>query len=48
MCPGARRLGAGGALIVLRFAPLARLRPVLGYNTFWEHVLGSCTQRCVL
>jgi hypothetical protein len=28
---GPRRLGAGGALTVLRFAPLARLRPVLGF-----------------
>jgi hypothetical protein len=26
-----RRLGAGGALTVLRFAPLARLRPVPGF-----------------
>jgi hypothetical protein len=31
-----RRLGAGGALTVLRFAPLARLRPVPGYNAFWS------------
>jgi hypothetical protein len=30
--PVPRRLGAGGALTVLRFAPLARLRPMLGYN----------------
>jgi hypothetical protein len=30
--PRPRRLGAGGALTDLRFAPLARLRPVLGYN----------------
>jgi hypothetical protein len=30
--PRPRRLGAGGALTVLRFAPLVRLRPVLGYN----------------
>jgi hypothetical protein len=43
-----RRLGAGGALTILRFAPLARLRPVPGYNTFRERVPGSCTQRCVL
>jgi hypothetical protein len=26
-----RRLGAGAPLTVLRFAPLARLRPVLGF-----------------
>jgi hypothetical protein len=30
--PGARRLGAGAPLTVLRFAPLARLRPVLGFH----------------
>jgi hypothetical protein len=29
--PGARRLGAGAPLTVLRFAPLARLHPVLGF-----------------
>jgi hypothetical protein len=30
--PGARRLGAGAPLTVLRFAPLARLHPVLGFH----------------
>ena len=40
-----RRLGAGGALTVLRFAPLARLRPVLDYNACLERVPGSCVQR---
>ena len=48
ICPRARRLGAGGTLTVLRFAPLARLRPVPGFNAHWELVLGSCTQVCVL
>ena len=43
-----RWLGAGGTLTVLWFAPLARLRPVPGYNAHWERVPGSCTQRCVL
>jgi hypothetical protein len=43
-----RRLGAGGALTVLRFAPLARNRSVPGYNAHWERVPGSCTQRCDL
>jgi hypothetical protein len=32
MCPGARRLGAGAPITVLQFAPLARLRPVLGFH----------------
>jgi hypothetical protein len=36
---GARRLGAGGALTVLQFAPLARLRPVLGFNVHF----GACS-----
>jgi hypothetical protein len=39
-----RRLGAGGALTVLRFAPLARLRPVPGYNARLERVPGSCAK----
>ena len=30
-CPGARRLGDGAPLIVLQFAPLARLRLVPGF-----------------
>jgi hypothetical protein len=37
--PGARRLGAGGALTVLRFAPLARLHPVPGFNVHF----GACS-----
>jgi hypothetical protein len=41
ICPSARRLGAGGALTVLRFAPLARLHPVPGYNARLERVPGS-------
>jgi hypothetical protein len=40
MCPVLRRLGAGGALTVLRFAPLARLCPVPG---FYAH-FGACCQ----
>ena len=39
--PVPRRLGAGGALTVLRFALLARLRPVLGFNARLECVLSS-------
>jgi hypothetical protein len=31
MCPRARRLGAGAPITVLQFAPLVRLRPVLGF-----------------
>jgi hypothetical protein len=48
MCPGARQLGAGAPITVLHFAPLARLRPLLGLNMNLERVLGSSTQRCVL
>jgi hypothetical protein len=38
-CPRAWRLGAGGALTVLQFAPLARLRPVPGFNVHF----GACS-----
>jgi hypothetical protein len=31
ICPRARRLGDGGALTVLQFAPLVQLRPVPGF-----------------
>jgi hypothetical protein len=48
ICPRPRWLGAGGALTVLRFAPLAQLRPVLGYNARLERVPGSCVERCRL
>ena len=48
MCPGARRLGAGGALIVLQFAQLFGCARVLGLNMNLERVLGSSTQRCIL
>jgi hypothetical protein len=40
ICPSARRLGAGGALTVLQFAPLARLRPVPGLNAHF----GACSR----
>jgi hypothetical protein len=43
-----RQLGAGGALTVLRFAPLARFRPVLGYNACLERVPGSWLEKCRL
>jgi hypothetical protein len=33
--PGARRLGAGVPLTILRFAPLARLRLVLGFHALY-------------
>jgi hypothetical protein len=33
--PGARRLGAGAPLTILRFAPLARLHPVLGFHALY-------------
>jgi hypothetical protein len=31
-CPSARRLGAGAPITILQFAPLAWLRPVLGFH----------------
>jgi hypothetical protein len=43
MCPGARRLGAGGALTVLQFAPFSVARCWV-LNTLLERVLGSSTQ----
>ena len=46
--PVPRRLGAGGALTVLWFAPLALLRPVLGFNARLERVLGSWFGKCRL
>jgi hypothetical protein len=39
-----RPLGVGGALTILRFAPLVWLHPVPGYNAHWERVPGSCAK----
>jgi hypothetical protein len=39
ICPRAWRLGAGGTLTILRFAPLARLSPVPGFNAHF----GACS-----
>jgi hypothetical protein len=34
-CPGVRRLGVGAPITVLQFAPLARLRSVLGFHAIY-------------
>jgi hypothetical protein len=39
ICPSAWRLGAGGALTVLQFAPLVRNCSVLGFNVHF----GACS-----
>jgi hypothetical protein len=43
-----RRLGAGGALTVLQFAPLARLCPVLGFYALNGVCAGFTRQGCIL
>jgi hypothetical protein len=47
-CPGARRLGAGAPITVLQFAPLARLRPVLGFHALNCVCARFMKQGCVL
>jgi hypothetical protein len=48
MCPGARRLGAGAPITVLQFAPLARLRSVLGFYAIYCMCARFIGQGCVL
>jgi hypothetical protein len=46
--PGARRLGAGAPITILQFAPLARLRSVLGFYAIYCVCARFMEQGCVL
>jgi hypothetical protein len=45
---GARRLGAGTPITILQFAPLARLRLVLGFHAIYCVCSRFIQQGCVL